>query len=435
MAKMNFNKSKLGLIFWLSLFFPAFSSAQLMDPLGLMLSWQEDPTTTMTIDWHTAKKDKNSELRYRVLGDKNWETISGERLDYPYDKKRKIHRLHLKELTPNTTYEFKVGDYDRIRKFKTMPESLLDRPIRYAEGGDMMHRKEWLEKTNRQIAKYEPDFVVWGGDLSYANGLAENVNRWHDFFDAVMHTLVTPDGRTLPFISAVGNHEIIGGYHFKNDHDNRKDLPEYEPTDESRQQIAPYYFQFFAFPGLPGYATLDFGQYLSIIMLDTDHANPIEGEQTEWLAKTLEAKKDFIHVLPHYHVPAYPSVRNRESKISQRIIENWLPLFQEHQIPVVFEHHDHAYKRTFPMKDGAPHEKGIVHIGDGAWGVGTRTLNTDDQGEQPEYIYRSEERRHGLIVTLDHSQMHIMVVDEDGFIIDEYPDSPHTPSLNYQPNK
>ncbi len=54
---------------------------------------------------------------------------------------------------------------------------------------------------------------------------------------------------------------------------------------------------------------LDFGDYLSLIFLDTDHTSPIEGAQTDWLAKTLKEREDFPTVFAFNHVPAYPSFR------------------------------------------------------------------------------------------------------------------------------
>ena len=40
------------------------------------------------------------------------------------------------------------------------------------------------------------------------------------------------------------------------------------------------------------YATLDFGDYLSLVLLDTGHNTAIAGEQTDWLEKVLRARAD-----------------------------------------------------------------------------------------------------------------------------------------------
>lgn len=47
-----------------------------------------------------------------------------------------------------------------------------------------------MEKTNLQVLKYDPHFVLWGGDLAYVNGNPEAVKRWYDWFDACkIHSL------------------------------------------------------------------------------------------------------------------------------------------------------------------------------------------------------------------------------------------------------
>jgi hypothetical protein len=49
--------------------------------------------------------------------------------------------------------------------------------------------------------------------------------------------------------------------------------------------------------------------------------------------------------------------------------EHWAPLFEKHRLPVVFENHDHNFKRTYPIKDGKKDPAGVTYLGDGAWGT------------------------------------------------------------------
>src|SRR6202008_1969402 len=73
---------------------------------------------------------------------------------------------------------------------------------------------------------------------------------------------------------------------------------------------APFFYALF--DGLypeTGFTALDFGDYLSLILLDTGHTTPIAGEQTDWLDKALRERADHPHVLVVTHVPASPSHR------------------------------------------------------------------------------------------------------------------------------
>ena len=162
--------------------------------------------------------------------------------------------------------------------------------------------------------------------------------------------------RLIPLLGCIGNHEVDGGY------------------DKTRKE-APFFYSIFdgLFPDT-GYASLDFGDYLSLVLLDTDHTSPIEGEQTDWLAQTLKEREECPTVFVFNHVPAYPSVRpfqvagDEGAGTGAGNRKYWVPLFERYNVDAVFEHHDHTYKRTHPLLDGRPDPKGIVYLGDGSWG-------------------------------------------------------------------
>lgn len=395
---------------------------QTIDPLGLVLTWQQDPTTTMTIDWHTGNDDRNAEVAYRVAGTDEWLMQEGSTMPYPHSD-RLIHRVELTGLNADTGYEFRTGPYSRVRKFRTAPAD-ASRPVRFAAGGDVRHRVEWMERMNRHAAGFSPDFIVWGGDLAYADGRSDRMERWYDFMDAMMHTLVTPDGFTIPVIAGIGNHEVIASWYNNDESELREGFPPYRQDDESRERIAPNYYKLFAFPGQPGYGVLDFGDYLSIILLDTDHTNPVDGEQTEWLERTLAERTHIPNVVPNYHVPGFPSVRDPMGRTHSRIREHWVPLFEKYGVKMAFENHDHVYKRTYPIRNNAVSSNGVVYIGDGAWGVGTREVGREHEGQEW-YLKRAVSDRHAVIVTVHGTLQHLMVVNEEGIIIDEYPRTPH----------
>jgi acid phosphatase type 7 len=389
-------------------FFASFQAFGQDEPLGIFLTWTEDPTTTISIDWHNNNAEPEL-LSYRKKGDRRWKTAKSSVLLYPFSE-RNVHRVALNKLSQATTYEIKFGNFDKVYNFRTMPASLASEPVRIAIGGDTMHEKEMLEKTNRQVADQNPHFIVIGGDMAYENGSARAVGRMYDWFDACMNTLITRDNRIIPIVVGIGNHEVSGGYYSPR---------RFSGSDADREKFAPYFFNLFAFPGHPGYNVLDFGNYLSLFILDTDHANPIEGKQTDWLAAELAKRKDFLHIIPVYHIPAYPSVREFNGSRSAAVRKNWLPLFEQHQVKLAFENHDHAYKRTFPLRNNRIDESGIVFVGDGAWGVKVREV-------QPVagtwYLRQALEERHFILLTLQGKHQKLTVISENGKIIDSYPE-------------
>lgn len=381
------------------------------DPLAIFLTWKEDPNTNISIDWHTTRR-AYLKLYYRERGSSQWQEVPGELQAFPHSD-RVIHRVALQNLRPGTAYEVKFSENAESYYFRTMPEETGQEEVRIAIGGDTMHNKQFMEETNRQVLKYDPHFVVVGGDLAYANGQASEVARWYDWFDAWNSSLITDDRRLIPVIVGIGNHEVIGGYYDK--HDDYKAMP------ENREKIAPYFYKLFAFPGHPGYNILDFGNYLSLVVLDTDHTNPIDGEQTEWLSEQLRDRKEMQHIIPVYHVPAYPSVRSFRNRTSQRIRRHWLPLFEEGGVKVAFENHDHAYKRTFPIRNNKVDESGIIFIGDGAWGTAPREIH---EAEGSWYLQKAASVRNFTILSIKGDELKMLMIDKDGKQIDSYPSSP-----------
>lgn len=375
------------------------------------LTWTADPTSSISIDWH-SDATVSTTLKFRRKGTEAWRDFESTVLPYPFSE-RKVHRVGIGGLSAATTYELMFPGLETVYHFHTMPADLNAASIKIAIGGDTMHRKEWFEQTNGIVTSYEPDFVIIGGDMAYENGVAENLQRIYDWFDAYTSTLVTADNRILPCIVAAGNHEVVGGYYSRN--------PGYEQTNSFRNRIAPYFYSLFPFPGQPRYNVLDFGKYLSLVILDTEHSNPVAGVQTEWLKETLEARKDFLHVLPIYHVPAFPSVRDYTGATQTIVRDTWVPIFEQYPIRLAFENHDHAYKRTFPIRNGKVDQTGITYVGDGSWGTEPRPIHSV---ENTWYLKVAQSVNAFTLLTIEGSQYSLISLDWEGNVIDSYPQNP-----------
>ena len=239
----------------------------------IYLTWQQSPSTTMTIQWISSPKENQSVIVYRKLGgESEWQKATGEVINFPHASYLVIHTVELKNLQPNSEYAFKVSPSPLEYRFLTAPNN-LEKEVRFVVGGDMYHDDiSFLIKTNQQAAKTNPLFALIGGDIAYAVKSSsfgmQQINRWIDWIKAWHTHMVTPQGHLIPVISAIGNHDLNGGF------------------DQTPAQAA-IFSALFPMPGKQVYNVLDFDPFLSIFILDSGHSNPIGGKQTEWLKKAL----------------------------------------------------------------------------------------------------------------------------------------------------
>jgi 3',5'-cyclic AMP phosphodiesterase CpdA len=288
----------------------------------------------------------------------------------------------------------------------------LTRPVRFATGGDTQADDKRFGTTNRMVVAKDVDFVVIGGDLAYSNGDPRLVRREEEWFETVSNTLVTGDGRLIPLIAATGNHEVFSSR---------------DTTEAFRRMIdstgvelgrATYYRALHAHVRDPQYGAIDVGDYLSLFLLNTDHSSPVAGAQSRWLAQALSQRAGVPFLFPIYHVPAYPSVRAYSGTTSARIRQHWVPLFEQAGVRLAFENHDHAYKRSVPLREGRRDSTGVIYMGDGAWGAGPRMIGRDNQEKAEWYLERYQSVNHAIVVTLTPGRSRLEVFTSEGALLD-----------------
>lgn len=362
--------------FLLLVFFTCVGSPLEAAPRHVYLTWQNDPSRTMTVNFQTMEKLHDPVVYYSsdpaALDDATRRTAargSSHQIEGLPDG-RWVHWIELLDLEPGATYHFIAGDeehgWSKPMKFRTIPDDA--RPLRFVIGGDTdPMNPEIQSQIYREAASLEPQFVAIGGDLAYADGRLENIEKWDRWFELWAENMVTPAGYVAPMVLAIGNHEVRGFY-------------------GKSPKEAPFYYGFFAQSGQRAFYSRTFGGLMAFHLLDSNHTMPIEGEQTEWLRRQLEAHKHIPYQFAMYHVPLYPSSRGFGSDGSPKAREHWGPLFDRYRLTAGFENHDHTYKRTHLLRDGKVVEKdGTLYLGDGSFGRGARSVDYP----QRSYLVRS----------------------------------------------
>ncbi len=301
-------------------------------------------------------------------------------------------------LFPDTAYEYVLTLQGKVHSkgwFRTAP-ARQTRPIEFVVGGDM--GTVAAIPLCRLAGKVAPMFVLVGGDLAYANGRDEQ--RWFDWLENWTDEVITPDGRQLPLIAGIGNHEM-------------KSL-------RIRKKDAPFYYSLFDLPEERSNFTVDFGDYLSIVLLDSNHSQRVRS-QTLWLNLQLTARRELPHLFAIYHRPAWGTGIRWNSRDIQR---EWCPLFEKHGVDCVFENDHHVYKRSHKITGGIPDaEGGILYIGDGAWGARLREITPEMIARVGADRYLAEWRtvHHFVKVTAyPDGTKRYQPMDSEGEVFDEF---------------
>jgi hypothetical protein len=368
-------------------------------PNTLHLTWHRDPTTTMVVQWiGVAGETADTTIWYGETKADVWETQKPTTKPYPMTGFT-VYRAELTGLTPGAEYEFKIGrSSSPTWTFRTMPAKATD-AISFISGGDVGVNVHAVA-NNIQAARQDPMFCVVGGDLGYDNGTSVDVSL--AFIRNYSRHMVAKGGRLIPLVACLGNHEVKGGYN-------------------GTREKAPFFFALFdgLYPHTT-YNTLDFGDYLSLVLLDTGHISKIGGEQTAWLDKTLAARADHPNVMVVNHVPAYPSYRTMTGTAANKPGTGeeqrkfWVPLFERHRVPVVLEHHDHTFKRTRPLVGGSMDANGVVYLGDGSWG----RLRAPQKPEKLTHMATMNGDYHLSLHRIQGEERFHLALDENGRVMD-----------------
>lgn len=377
----------------------------------LFLTWQRDPTTTITVQWIGPAACAPEAVRVAPhAGDERWKEGTATQKDFG-NTPLKVHRCEFTGLHPGTEYVLQVGTSSQLCRFRTMPARATD-TFTFVSGGDAGTSAHAVA-TNLLAAKQEPHFVLIGGDLAYDNGTSAKTAI--QFYANYSRTMIDPKGRLIPMVSCLGNHEVRGGY-------------------KGKRSAATYYLPLF--DGLYSettYGALDFGDYLSLVLLDSGHVAPVGGEQAHWLKGALRDRQDRPHLVAANHVPAYPSFRTPESSSAGGIISalgfkerpggtgeenrrHWCPLFERYRVDAVLEHHDHTFKRTHPLTGGLKDRYGVPYLGDGSWGQ----LRAPATPEKRPYLAAVAQAYHVTVHRLEGDHRHHVALEESGRVADVY---------------
>ncbi len=170
-------------------------------PRQVVLTWQNDPSTSMTITWRTDIRGDKHTLRFAEMPDakpRKWKNLEAETFTFD-ETSAWLHTVELKNLEPGQKYYVEIDHPQLPDKFafQTMPGENNRRELVFLAGGDSRTRRDVRREMNELAASHNPDFVIFDGDFI---NTALDEQQWDDWFDDWHEQMITPDGRRIPVI-------------------------------------------------------------------------------------------------------------------------------------------------------------------------------------------------------------------------------------------
>jgi hypothetical protein len=404
----------------LACFQMSFAFAQAPDPpKGIHLTWRTNDTShTIVVTWKTVTAEAGDKVLYDTEpkgGDPalyRYSTV-GEHHTY-VDAGGYIHDVELTGLEPDTTYYFicggEVGGWSSERSFRTAPSSR--KSFRFIVGADSRRSgpydadeldippfPEMRNKVSQAMAKFNPSFVIFIGDLIRD---AFDQEQWDNWFEMVETYWIDNFGRTIPIIPVIGNHEVV-----------------WPQLEYSKDDARNYYGQF-CLPGNERWYSLDWGPDLHITVLNSEiPRDQYSEEEFDWLWSDLAANRDKKWKIAAFHRPPF-SGGHSKWEIQNAWVQKAFDLFH---VDLVMNGHVHNYERTGPINllkseeelQASP-EDGTIYIITGGWGApltaGRKEWFT---AYGPEYKY------HFVVVDVfENGTLRLRAVDENGSVFDEF---------------
>lgn len=305
---------------------------QSMLPTGVKIMWRTDVPAI-------------SKIEYGLSKDNLTETNSSDSLDID-------HVLELKNLTPSTTYFYKVsGDNilaggDDWHHFTTAPPFGSSAPFRAWILGDFGTASEDQILVKRSFLNYSAtnpvDFWMWLGDNTYTTGKDfeyQNTVFSSDYgYDSIF--------RYLPFYPTPGNHDygsvIQGG---------------------NGVHKGPYFnivnvFQNGEAGGEPSntekYYSYDYGN-VHFISLNSEAVTEVfltNLTMKNWLIRDLQKNSQPFTVVYWHQCPYSKGSHNSDAifEINMRAMrENFVPILEEYNVDLVLCGHSHVFERSYLM--------------------------------------------------------------------------------------
>ena len=371
-------------------------------------------SNSVGISWHCKnsgsyliyKKENTDEFIEEKPKEEYW-SIEESYMSDPYQNKRYVCTVDLKDLEENTNYIYKIVSDDIAScdmSFKTADSktsfysflSFVD--FQYSENATTLKLVNKFIKENPKA-----NLITCSGDIT-DEGYSEKSHRYLFDSDVFKNSI-------LAF--GAGDHEYWGSdkspikmfarpYSFNKLFNNPKNgCDGYINTS--------YYFRY----NTTLFAFLDCGDS------NVSSSNEMFIKQAEWLDNILSIEKDYDFIIICMHKSLYGDPKQDSSV--RKFAPVFTKVFDKHKVDLVISGHDHEYSRTKALYNGTSNKFGTVYLDLGNSGNKTRATGEDVKTSSlyDKYIDIKESNLSlGIIGTVNKNMLSVVVRDKDYNMID-----------------
>ena len=325
----------------------------------------EDISNSVGISWHC--RNSGSYLVYQKEGtneyvkvkpsEEYW-SIEESYVTDPYQNKRYVCNVDLKELEPNCKYIYKIVSGDiasNDMSFKTADP--LGSKYSFLSFVDFQYSENQTTlKLVKTFVQKNPDanLITCSGDIA-DEGYSEQAHR-HLFDSDVFSNSILAFG--------AGDHEYWGSSSspikmFKKPYSYNKLFNNPKNGCEGYLNTS-YYFMY----NTTLFVFLDCGDS------NVSSTNEMFSKQAEWLDNVLTTEKGYEFVVVCMHKSLYGDPK--QDSAVRKFAPVFTTVFDKHKVDLVISGHDHEYSRTKPINNGSVSQSGTIYLDLGNSGNKTR---------------------------------------------------------------
>ncbi|OMF29426.1 metallophosphoesterase [Paenibacillus sp. FSL H8-0548] len=381
-------------------------SEKLKGPQAIVTTFKSDPKTSRAFTWHSIHLEEAAvvQVMEEETG-KSWDddtntmTFTGTTttIEIEEGKKQAVHKVEATGLEPGMTYSYRVGSgeekgWSASAIFKTEAadtDTFSFINVTDSQGVTEQDFELWGNTLDKAFGAF-PDsaFIVHNGDLTEE---PSDEQAWTHLFAKASKWITQ-----VPFMPVTGNHDEVDGQaerfaaHFN--------LPE----NGAEGSITGTNYSF-------DYGTVHF------VFLNTE--SNIK-EQTKWLEADLESTDKPWKVVAVHEGP-YGGNTNKK-------VKKWIDVFDEFEVDLVLQGHNHEYSRSYPLRSGEIVGDGEspVQNREGTVYVVTNTSGQKFNEKKDDQFYHKVHFQNGKQmfagITVAGNTMTYQAYDVDGKKLDEF---------------